>query len=84
MAKIVSLACAHDQHDKCTNPGCECDCHKDTETLVGEMRQRRRSHREIAHHSVMVFDHNPNLSNTQAAILALQQYENTLKEQPHG
>lgn len=84
MPILISLTCARDGHDNCTNGQCQCECHKDPETRREQARKSRVEAREVAHHTVKVFDHNPDLVNTQAAILALQQYETTLKEARHG
>lgn len=81
---VLTISCARKRHNICTNKFCECDCHKDIEVLREEARQRRIKARENAHTAVRDFDHNPDLVNTQTAILALTQYEQTLKEARHG
>lgn len=81
---IMTISCARKKHTDCTNSLCECNCHKDPETLREEARQRRIHARELAHAAVKDFDRTPDLVTTQTAILALTQYEQTLKEARHG
>jgi hypothetical protein len=81
---LLTLACAHANHATCANKFCQCDCHKDREALREKARRERAEARQLAHAAVKNFDHNPDLVNTQAAILALGQYEKTLKDARHG
>lgn len=84
MPILISLTCAKDGHENCANTGCQCDCHNDPETRREQARHYRITTRENAHSAVKNFDRQPDLVNTQTAILALQQYETALKEARHG
>lgn len=85
---VMTFACSRPDSygtpHKCTSKVCECDCHKDTAVLRQEAQAKRIETRERAHAAVRDFDRVPDLTNTQAAILALQQYEQALKEARHG
>lgn len=74
---IVTLTCSFpDQHSTCTSKLCECDCHNTTPAKVKLAEARERAHAAVKH-----FDWQPDLARTQAAIEALTQYEQHLKEQ---
>ena len=83
---ITTIACAHGQHSACPNPQhCDCDCHKDPEAVREAARQQRAKARELARRAVQDFLDDPvELIVVQTAILALTQYETTLKEARHG
>lgn len=84
MPIVISLTCAKDGHEHCANPKCECECHQDPELRREQARLERVTTREQAHAAVKVFDRTPDLVSTQTAILALQQYELTLRKARHG
>lgn len=86
---IMTFACARPEAygfgpHKCTSKVCECPCHKDSAVLRQEAQAKRVHTRELAHKAVKDFDRQPDLTNTQIAILALTQYEQALKEARHG
>lgn len=81
---IMTLCCSHGSHSQCPSKVCECECHKDLETLRKEAAQRRYRARELVIQALQDFQVNPDLPTTQTAILALQQYEQTLKEARRG
>jgi hypothetical protein len=85
---IMTLACSRSDvygtPHPCNSKVCECDCHKDVEALRQEARARRDQARQLSLEAVKNFQDDMDLITTQAAILALTQYEHTLKEARHG
>ena len=89
---VKTIACLHDNHGNCDrgDERCSCTCHPwmkphdfkpdwDTEAV-----KRRFEAREAAHQAVKAFDLAPNIQNTTAAIEALSEYEQHLKEENDG
>ena len=78
---LMTMNCMHNHYaGKCTSRLCECTCHRDPE----EGKKRLRAAREAAHQAVKAFDLAPNIQNTTAAIEALSEYEQHLKEENDG
>lgn len=82
---LHSFACSYGNHSECIRAkACECECHKGDLAPVLALTpiiNRMVDARERAHEAVKLFDHRPDLPNTTAAIEALANYEQILKEQ---
>lgn len=72
---LVTLGCAYEKHSGCTSTICECDCHSTVPA-----KKAKAVAREAAHQAVKGFDIKPDLAHTKAAIEALTEYEQHLKE----
>lgn len=78
MTPIMTMACIHNHYAECKSSICECQCHQP------DAKEKWRAAREAAHQAVKAFDLAPNIQNTTAAIEALAEYEQHLKEETDG